>query len=110
MKTKLSISKIRNNFKCFKCGANDLHYIFYGIDAPFYNSGYCGWNCDIWLFYNIAIQSGYRNMAGVKIPSEILEKYTQNAKSIMDSTRKWNEQEKLLFDNAVKFVEELQSI
>lgn len=110
MKTKLAISKIRNNFKCYKCGANDLYYIFYGIDAPFYNSGQCGWNCDIWLFHNIAIQSGYRNMVGVHIPVNIIDKYTQNAKAIMDSTLKWCDCEKLLLDNAVKFVEELQSI
>ena len=85
MKQHTTIKAIRNNWtKVFRCGYCDLQYIMIGKEANFYNSGVYGWNCDIYCDYanDIAITTGYRNMAGQTIPGEIIQKYSEAAKKI----------------------------
>ena len=87
MKIETTMKAIRNNYrKVFRCGYCDLQYIYRYTDPIFYNSGVYGWNCDIYVDFkrDIAITTGYRNMAGICIPSEILEKYSNIAKEICD--------------------------
>ena len=89
MKIETSMKAIKNNFvKVFRCGYCDLQYIMKYRDADYYNSGVYGWNCDVYATYNrdIAITTGYRNMAGACIPSEILQKYSNIAKEILENT------------------------
>ncbi len=80
-----SIKDIRNYWgKVFRCGYCDLQYIMRGTEPQYYNSGVYGWNCDIYCDYgrDIAITTGYRNMAGMRIPSEIIKKYSKIAQEI----------------------------
>lgn len=115
MKTHTTIKFIRNNFKkVFSSGYCDLQYIMRGTDPQYYNSGVYGWNCDIYIDYSrdIAITTGYRNMAGVLIPDEIVEKYTEIAKSILENTFKksYDEVQNALYENRQNFFNELDKL
>lgn len=69
----------------WRCGYCDLQYIMKGTEPTYYNSGVYGWNCDVYCDFksDIAISTGYRNMAGSQIPSDILQKYSDIAKAII---------------------------
>lgn len=92
------MSKIKTSMKyikalypvVFRCGYCDLQYIYRYDDPTYYNCGVYGWNCDIYVNfkYNAAITTGYRNMRGVRIPDEIINKYTEIAKNILANTFK----------------------
>ncbi len=110
-----TIKNIRNLWdKTFRCGYCDLHYIFYYEEPTYYNSGVYGWNCDIYCDYkrDIAITTGYRNMTGKRIPSELIEKYTDNAKKILENQWKvsLDELKKALDENRENFLDELENI
>ena len=109
-----SIKDIRNYWgKVFRCGYCDLHYIMKGTTAQYYNSGVYGWNCDIYCDYSrdIAITTGYRNMAGSRIPDEIIRKYTEIAQEICKDWHKpWSEQEAELEQNRQAFFAELATL
>lgn len=111
MKIKITMKEIRNRFKTYRCGYCDLQYIMRWHDAEFYNCGVYGWNCDIYVDWKhgIAITTGYRNMAGDRIPSEILEEYTNKAKEI-ESIRDWKEQERLYTENREAFFEAVSNL
>lgn len=83
MKTKTSVKKVTENYKTFYCGYCDLQNIFKRVEPNYYNSGIYGWNCDIYIFGNIAIVTGYRNLHGIRIDSSLIEKYDQKAKNII---------------------------
>ena len=92
-KQHIAIKNIRNEWKkVFYCGYCDLHDIYYHETPQFYNAGVYGWNCDIYCDYarDIAITTGYRNMAGRRIPDELIKKYDGESKVIffvdVDST------------------------
>lgn len=115
MKTHTTIKFIRNNFKkVFRSGYCDLQYIMRGADPQYYNSGVYGWNCDIYIDYSrdIAITTGYRNMTGVLIPEEIVEKYTNKAKTILENTFKksYDEIQEELNENRQNFFNELDKL
>ena len=85
-----TIKNIRNNWaKVFRCGYCDLQYIMRGTEPQYYNSGVYGWNCDIYCDFSrdIAVTTGYRNMAGMPIPGEIIKKYSKIAEEI--SNQHW---------------------
>ncbi len=74
--------KICEQFKkVWRCGYCDLQYIFSHDDERFYNCGVYGWNCDLIPDYanDQIITTGYRNMRGARIPSELIEKYSKKA-------------------------------
>jgi hypothetical protein len=83
-------------------------------EPNYYNSGVYGWNCDIYCDFkrDIAITTGYRNMAGERIPSELLEKYTNIAKKIIENefNKPYNEIKEELEQNRENFFEELSNI
>ena len=114
---KLHITRqtINNCFrKVFRCGYCDLQYIMRGTDAMYYNAGIYGWNFDCYLDYEFdtAITTGYRNMTGERIPSEILTKYTEKAKSILidEFKRPYNEIMQELDTNRKAFFKELNDL
>lgn len=86
------MSKIKTSMKyinalypvVFRCGYGDLQFICNGVDPVYYNCGVYGWNCDIYVNfkYDAAITTGYRNMRGVRIPDEIIRKYSEIAENI----------------------------
>jgi hypothetical protein len=114
-KTEITMKSIRNNWsKIYRCGYCDLQHIFKYTEPQYYNAGVYGWNCDIYCDYgrDIAITTGYRNMAGKQIPSELIEKYSEIAKEIYKDTFKksFEETKKALDQNIENFLNELEKI
>ncbi len=90
MKTKTSmtyITAVYNNI--YRCGYCDMQNILYGLEPKYYNSGVYGWNCDIYETDAGAITTGYRNMRGVQIPYEMIERYDKEAREIIKDM--WND-------------------
>lgn len=115
MKIQTSIKNIKQNWKkVFYCGYCDLQYIMRGEEPTYYNAGVYGWNCDIYTDFSkdIAITTGYRNMTGRRIPDEILDKYTDNAKKILENMweKPYEEYMAEIEENRKKFFEELDKI
>lgn len=112
------MSKIKTSMKYIKalypvvfcCGYGDLQYICIGEDPVYYNCGVYGWNCDIYVNfkYNAAITTGYRNMRGVRIPSEILCKYSKIAENIYHNYV-WGESSEALSKNREEFWDALMT-
>lgn len=115
MKTKTTIKAIHNAYdKIFYCGYCELYDIMKYTEPQFYNAGVYGWNCDIYTDWRrgIAITTGYRNMVGTKIPDEIIKKYTEAAKKIVEDAKysKYEEAKKALDENRDKFFEEIYNM
>ena len=73
--------------RVFRAGYCDLCDILPKESAQFYNCGVYGWNCDIYVnyLYDIAITTGYRNMRGEHLPSEILKKYAARGRELYEN-------------------------
>ena len=104
--------KVTNNYrKVFRCGYCDLQHVFHGVEPNFYNSGVYGWNCDMYVDYehDMIITTGYRNMRGERIPSDIISKYEKKAIAILNnySITDYEKKQKALEKNRTKFFEEL---
>ena len=98
----------------YRCGYCDLQYIMRGEEPVYYNCGVYGWNYDVYCDYkrNIAITTGYRNMTGKQIPSELIEKYSKIAKEIGRDAigTPWQEIKEAYEQNRENFFEELANI
>ena len=115
MKKETTIKFIKNYFnKTFQTGYCALQEIFRTVEPEFYNSGVYGWNCDIYTddTKNIAITTGYRNLTGLRIPNEIIDKYSKIAKSILDNRfmKKYDEILKALEENRNSFFTEIEKL
>ena len=111
MKIKTSMKVCYNFKKVFRCGYCELQNILRRYDPTYYNAGVYGWNNDIYVDYthNIAITTGYRNMRGDRIPSDIIKKYEANAKKILDKAFTEDISEELTA-NREAFFEELNNL
>ena len=103
---------IRSNWlKIYQCGYCDLQDIMRYNEPSYYTCGVYGWNCDIYVDYkrDIAITTGYRGMTGSTINKEVIEKYSNIAKQILDNTFKvpYDEIKKQLDENVEAFLDEL---
>jgi hypothetical protein len=115
MKAHTTIKAIRNGYrKVFQTGYCELQYIFKYSDPQFYNAGVYGWNCNVYVNNDkdIAITTGYRNMAGRLIPLEIIEKYSNIAKEITSApfSKPFNEVKAALDKNIEDFWNELNNL
>lgn len=110
-----TIKAVKNNWsKVYRCGYCDLQYIYKYTEPQYYNAGVYGWNCDIYCDYgkDIAITTGYRNMTGERIPTELIEKYSEIAKEICKNpfNKSYDDIKKALDENKEKFLDELKNI
>ena len=115
MKTQTTMKYIRNNWsKVFRAGYCDLQYIMRYEEPQYYNCGVYGWNCDIYCDFarDIAITTGYRNMTGKRIPSELIQKYSNIAKEIYKNefAKPFDEIKTALDENRNNFFAELNTI
>ena len=97
MKMKVTNKLLKNNFfNLYRVGYCDLQTIFSGVDADYYNAGVYGWNYDGYRSPDgrAVITTGYRNMMGERIPSELLEKYNKKASKINAKYSAWVDYEK----------------
>lgn len=114
-KIKTTMKYIQNVWgNVYRCGYCDLQYIMRYEDPIYYNCGVYGWNCDIYCDFktNTAITTGYRNMRGRVIPHEIIERYSNIAKAIMENGRgkSYDEIKEELDQNRRKFFDELVNV
>lgn len=111
-KIKTTRKEINNMFSnVFYCGYCDLQHIISKSEAVYYNCGVYGWNFDVFIDYptDTAITTGYRNMTGRRIPSEIIEKYSNAAKEI-HKLGFGSEVSELLEQNKRAFFDELATL
>lgn len=111
-KIKTTRKEINNMFSnVFYCGYCDLQHIISKSEAVYYNCGVYGWNFDVFIDYptDTAITTGYRNMTGRRIPSEIIEKYSSAAKEI-HKLGFGSEVSELLEQNKRAFFDELATL
>lgn len=112
MKIKTTRKELHNSFKnVYQCGYCDLQYIFLYEEPLFYNSGVYGWNFDgfpVWGTDTVII-TGYRNMTGERIPSELIKKYSDKAENICKkySFKDYDKRKKALERNKNRFISEL---
>ena len=112
MKFKTTRKEINERFAhVYSCGYCDLQNIFSKDDAYFYNCGVYGWNFDVYcdLGRSIAITTGYRNMTGDRIPSEIIAKYSAIGKKIREDcwARPYEETRAAMEENQRNFFADL---
>ena len=115
MKKHTTIKNIKKNYtKVFQTGYCALQDVLKGIEPDYYNTGVYGWNCDIYIDYsrNIAITTGYRNMTGLLIPAEIINKYSEIAKNILKNQfiKPYDEIQKALEENRNNFFAEIEKL
>lgn len=90
MKIKTTRQEI-NGTNTYKCGYCDLQSLLSGIDAWAYNCGVYGWNWDAYDITNtktgdtITICTGYRGTVGKQLKYEIVRKYDNKARKIIDN-------------------------
>lgn len=102
--------KVTNYYShSFRCGYCDLQNIFRGVSPMYYNSGIYGWNCDLYVDFetDTIISTGYRNMRGERIDSDIWSKYDKKARHILENVKEWEKREKALEKNRKAFLAEL---
>lgn len=82
--------------KHWRVGYCDLQTIFNGVTPDYYTAGVYGWNFDAYESPDgdTVITTGYRNMIGERIPSELLEKYNKKASKINAKYSAWVDYEK----------------
>ncbi len=82
--TKKTINNICKNI--VKVSYCDLQYLLYFQEKKFYTSGVYGWNADIYLIgLNTAICSGYRPFGNIEPKREIINRYEEKAKEIINT-------------------------
>ena len=85
IKKRVSMLEItRHYINIYRVGYCKLQPIFNYLEPVYYNSGIYGWNCDIYIYNNIVITTGYRNLRGQRIPDAILKKYNKKASAIIE--------------------------
>lgn len=109
MKTSTSMKMHHNYNHVYRAGYCDLSKICKHIEPQYYNAGSYGWNCDIYVDnqYNIMISTGYRNMRGKTIPSDVLQKYDNIAVDIINNRYSYEKECQLLKENYNNFLQEM---
>ena len=112
MTIKITRKEITERFPhVYRCGYCDLQNIFYKDEAVFYNCGVYGWNFDVFCDWGqgVAITTGYRNMTGDRIPSEIIAKYSAIGKEIREGcwARPYEDTRAAMEENQRNFITEL---
>lgn len=100
----------------FRVGYGDLQNLLRFSNRYGYNAGIYGWNCDVYNFYKngkyIVITTGYRNLRGTKIPSDIIKKYEDEARSVLEigganSESSYGARKPMILDILGRFLSEL---
>lgn len=115
MKTEVTRKQINKFYdEVYRAGYCDLQNIFRYEEPRFYNHGVYGWNFDVYTDHtesgdSVAFTTGYRNMTGERIPSELLKRYDEAAREILKNSFAvgFEETKKALDENRAAFIAEL---
>lgn len=111
-KQKIAMTMLKQyGFKIFSAGYCELQDVIPNGYYQFYNSGVYGWNCDVYIDFvnHVIITTGYRNMRGATIPSELVKKYSDVAKEIRKNYR-YDDYLNRINENAKRFCQELSTL
>lgn len=99
---------IKENYFTYEAGYCELQYLLRYKNAIGNNLGIYGWNCDIYIFDDIAITTGYRPF-GERINPALTKKYEEKARKIFDNYDLSYEQKKKKVNKLLeKFIEEVK--
>ena len=102
MKVNVTRKSIANDYFCKAVKYGSLQNLFRGIEPNFYtHDAHDAWNFDAYTHGNKCVTTGYRNMIGNSIPSDVCKKYEEAAKKI------WSYENKATYDEKRKAADEL---
>lgn len=112
MKLKTTRKEIKNNVPekyIWKAGYCSMQHLLYYKNPIAYTSGVYGWNFDLYDIGGVYFTTGYRNMIGKQVDYDLLNKYEDQAKEIINLRGKYEYDEKKdLVNNLLKeFIKEL---
>ena len=108
MKIQTTKKAIKNNYgKIVRVGYCDLVYLLSYTDAFAYTAGVYGWNADIYDLEGIALVTGYRTFGEISPSWELIEKYEQKAKEVIDLIYNYEERKEALKTLIDSFLEEV---
>ena len=95
MKFKTTKKEINQNYSCVICiGYCDAQYLLNGKNPIAYNSGYYGWNYDLYDVNGVAIVTGYRPFGNIRPDYDTIKKYEDEARKI--ACNSWGNYQKML--------------
>ena len=95
MKFKTTKKEINQNYKNVICiGYCDAQYLLNGKNPIAYNSGYYGWNYDLYDVNGVAIVTGYRPFGNIRPDYDTIKKYEDEARKI--ACNSWGNYQKML--------------
>ena len=112
MKLKTTRKEIKNKVASnyiWQVGYCGMQNLLYYKEAIAYTSGVYGWNFDLYEVDGIYFTTGYRNMIGKQVDYELLRKYEDQAKIVINTRGLYTyEEEKERINNLLKeFIKEL---
>lgn len=108
MKVQTTKKAVKNNYRKIVCvGYCDLQTLL-TLEEPFaYTAGVYGWNANIYDLNGIALVTGYRPFGDISPSWELIEKYEQKAKQVIDSIYNYEERKEALKALIQGFLEEV---
>jgi hypothetical protein len=74
----------------------------------YYTAGVYGWNADIYDINGVAIVTGYRPGVGVGVAYDIIRKYENKARNVMNDIKKdYKQKQKAIEKLLYKFIDEV---
>jgi hypothetical protein len=110
-KIKTTKAEMRENYYIIGIGYCDLQYLLRFKNPVAYSSGCCGWSCDYYDIDGVIISTGYipLNNKNVKFNYEIVRKYEQKARDIVQKYS-YEQQEKKINKLLSKFISECKGV
>ena len=104
------------SYRVLSIGYCEAQYLLRGENPVCYCSGVYGWYCDNYDMqkygYNLTISTGYSPISdqniskkAIKIKYDLIKKYEAKAEKIAHSTKTWEQQQKELQKNLVRFLQ-----
>lgn len=89
--TKKYINAIENNI--IQIPYCNIQHLLEFVEPNYYHAGVYGWNCDIYIFNDCTIVTGYRPFGNIKPKYELCRKYDDLARNIRsDYNLNWEAQ------------------
>lgn len=94
MKVRITAKAIKESYsKCYSVGYCNLQFLLSHIEPLYFHAGVYGWDYDVYIINDdVAIFTGYRYpSSGIKkIPYEIVKKYENKAKNVIEKYTYYN--------------------
>ena len=86
MKFRTTEKAVKQSFnKIINVSCGGYQYLLYFEEPAAYTAGVYGWNADIYDYGNTAIIKGYRGFAKFAVSYDLIERYNNEAKKIVNN-------------------------